>query len=230
MTTNMLNFIDISSWQGDIDLSSLPIDAVVVKATESVNYVNPYCDKKVQQAIKLGKLFGFYHYGRNNDPIKECQWLLDNTVGYRGIGIPILDWEEDQSVDWVNKFVRYYHDQTGVWCWVYGNPWRFNQGGVERNCGRWIAYYPNVKHPDLDYDPGSIPDTEGLVCAWQYASDGRISGYNGNLDLSHFYGDTNAWRAYAGSGTSSDVNDNGASKIATSVLENNEYRITIERK
>lgn len=223
----MLNFIDISSWQGDIDLSPLPIDAVIVKATEGVSYVNPYCDKKVQQAIKLGLHFGFYHYAKSNEPEKEAQFLLDKTVGYRGIGIPVLDWEENQSVEWVNRFVRYYHEKTGVWPWIYANPWRFQQGGVESNCGRWVAKYPNVIHPSFDYKPSPIPDADGLVCAWQYASDGRISGYNGNLDLNKFYGDKDAWQKYAKAGYVGSVDIPSGD---VDVLENDNYRITVERK
>lgn len=223
----MLNFIDISSWQGDIDLSPLPIDAVMVKATESVIYVNPYCDRKVQQAIKLGLPFGFYHYAKSNEPEKEAQWLLDNTVGYRGLGIPALDWEENQSVDWVNRFVRYYQKATGCWPWIYSNPRFFNKGGVEGNCGRWIASWPNVKHPDFSYQLGSIPQTDGFVCAWQFASDGRISGYNGNLDLNKFYGDKEAWNKYAKAGHVGVIE---TPYNSTSVLENDEYRITVERK
>lgn len=222
----MLKGIDISSHQGNIDLSKLKLDFVIVKATEGTTYVNPYCDSKVQQCIKLGKLFGFYHYGRNNDPVKEADWLLDNTIGYRGLGIPALDWEEDQSVEWVNKFVRRYHDKTGVWPWIYANPWRFNQGGVESNCGRWIAQYPAVTHPNLDYDPGSVPKTDGVVCCWQYASDGRISGYTGNLDLNHFYGDSTAWKKYA----KASGNSGSSSAGNKSVLENADYKVTVERK
>lgn len=229
----MLKGIDISSWQGDIDLSPLPIDFVIVKATEGVNYVNPYCDPKIQQALSLGLLWGFYHFANDNNPEAEAQYFIDNCMNYFGVGIPVLDWETNQSVECVNKFVKYVHDKTGVWCWIYGNPWRFNQGGVEPNCGRWIASYPNVVHPNLDYDTGSVPDTDGLVCAWQYASDGRISGYNGNLDLNHFYGDKNAWNAYAKSNTISDSNTGSNSspdRVITSVLENNEYKIIVERK
>ena len=33
---------------------------------------------------------------------------------------------------------------------------------------------------------------------WQFCSDGRLSGYNGNLDAGLFYGDANAWNAYVG--------------------------------
>ena len=123
--------------------------------------------------------------------------------------------------------MRKLHDLTGVWCWVYGNPWRFNQGGVEPNCGRWIAKYPNVKHPNLDYDPGSIPKTDGLVCCWQYASDGRIKGYSGNLDLNHFYGDKAAWLAYAGY---NDVELPESDIKLESILENDKYIVTIKEK
>ncbi len=195
----MLNFIDISSWQGDIDLSALPIDAVIIKATEAENYVNPYCDPKVQQAKSLGLPWGFYHFAQDGDPTAEADYFIDNCEGYFGEGIPVLDWEVNQSVDWVNTFVNRVHDRKGIWPVIYGNPWRFNQGGVEQNCGRWIASYPShLVYPDFNCDEGECPDTDGLVCAWQFASDGRLSGYDGNLDLNRFYGDKNAWLAYAG--------------------------------
>ena len=37
----MLRGIDISSHQGDIDLSPLAIDFVIIKATEGTGYINP---------------------------------------------------------------------------------------------------------------------------------------------------------------------------------------------
>lgn len=220
----MLKGIDISSHQGNIDLSPLPIDFVIVKATEGCTYLNPYFHQKMGEAQKLGLCTGFYHYGRKNDPIKECDHLLANTVQYRGISIPVLDWEEDQSVSWVNRFVHRYHEVTGVWPWIYANPWRFNQGGVEGEADRWIAKYPNVLHPDLDYDPGSLPKVDGLVACWQYASDGRISGYNGNLDLNHFYGSKDQWMKYC------KADPNAVASGGSSVLENDEYKVTVERK
>ena len=195
----MLNFIDISSHQGDIDLSALPIDAVIIKATEATSYVNPYCDSKVQQAKQLGLPWGFYHFAQDNSPEAEADYFIQNCEGYFGEGIPVLDWEVNQSVDWVNRFVARVHDVKGIWCVIYGNPWRFNQGGVEQNCGRWVASYPShLLYPNFDVDEGECPDTDGLVCAWQFASDGRLNGYDGNLDLNRFYGDKGAWAAYAG--------------------------------
>lgn len=195
----MLNFIDISSHQGDIDLSVLPIDAVIIKATEATSYVNPYCDSKVQQAKQLDLPWGFYHFAQDGSPEAEADYFIQNCEGYFGEGIPVLDWEVNQSVDWVNRFVARVHEVKGIWCVIYGNPWRFNQGGVEQNCGRWVASYPShLLYPNFDADEGECPDTDGLVCAWQFASDGRLNGYDGNLDLNRFYGDKGAWAAYAG--------------------------------
>lgn len=143
-----------------------------------------------------------------------------------GEGVPVLDWEGDQGIDWVNEFVRVVHDQTGIWPWIYANPWRFNQGGVEPNCMRWIASYPDVLRPGLDYDPGEPPETDGLVGCWQYASDGQVPGYAGNLDVNHFFGSVGAWQAYAG------VPSTGAENKPTgqSVLENDRFRVTIQEK
>lgn len=222
----MLKGIDISNWQADCVPENLPIDFVICKATEGLTYVSPSCDKQIQSAIKGGKLFGFYHFGRKNDPIKEADYFIKNCHGYFNKGIPVLDWEDGQSVEWVNKFVRRVKEVTGVWCWIYANPWRFNQGGVEKNCGRWIAQYPNPsKYNTLDSDPGSKPKTDGLIACWQYTDKGKVSGYSGNLDLNHAYVDKSGWLAYANASI-----ENNSGKPNSSILENDEYKVTIERK
>lgn len=228
----MLKGIDISSHQGDINLAALKgVDFVIVKATEGTGYVNPYCDAKYQQAKSLGKCLGFYHFAGEGNATAEADYFVEKTRNYFGEAIPVLDWEGNQNVAWVNEFVRRVHDKMGVWCWIYGNPWRFNQGGVEDNCGRWVASYPNVLRPTLDYDPGDVPTTLGLVCAWQYASDGNVSGYNGNLDVSHFYGDKATWGAYAtGDAKIEQKPVEKPTENGESVLENGEYIVTIKRK
>nr|DAL90487.1 MAG TPA: hypothetical protein [Caudoviricetes sp.] len=200
----MLNFIDISNHQGRAGLTDLSpllsqIDGVVAKATEGTNFVDAYCDSYVQQLIKTGKLWGFYHYAKNGSPAQEAYWFYKNCANYFGYGIPILDWEEKQDVNWVNSFVRQIHDTTGIWPWIYGNPWRFNQGGVEPNCMRWLAAYPNAQHPTFTQAQTWEPPTaNGVVGAWQFCSDGRLNGWDGNLDCNLFYGNETAWRKYAG--------------------------------
>ena len=41
-----LNGIDISKWQGNIDLSVVPCDFVIIKATQGIGYVSEYFDSK----------------------------------------------------------------------------------------------------------------------------------------------------------------------------------------
>lgn len=205
-----LKFIDISNWQAGLNVASVVknggLGAVIVKATEGLDFVDRNCDGFVQQAVAGGIPFGFYHFARNNDAAAEAEFFREHTRGYERAGIPVLDWEADQSVAWVNRFVERYHELTGVWPWVYANAWRFNQGTVNENCGRWVAGYPSNGITDINYGlnndmPYGV--NNGLVCAWQFSSSVRIAGYGGNLDGDVFYGDAAAWDRYAGGSPSS---------------------------
>ena len=188
----MMYGIDISNHQAGLLLDNVNVGFAIIKATEGTGFVDSYCDAWVQQAKQLGIPWGFYHFARESNPETEARFFIDNTINYFGEGIPVLDWETTQTVDWVNAFVTYVHNETGVWPWIYGNPWRFNQGGVEQNCARWVAAYPGGT-PNLNEPPYA----NGNVVAWQYTSTGRLSGGNGNLDMNVFYGDVDAWKAYA---------------------------------
>lgn len=186
-------------------MSPMPIDAVIVKATEGLSYVDPTCDPNVLKAKAKGIPFGFYHFAGTHGAIEEADFFIRNCEGYFHDGIPVLDWEGEQGVGWVNQFVRYVHDVTGVWCWIYANPWRFNQGGVEENCMRWVASYPYLSHPTFDeMEQWDCPSAEGFVGAWQFCSDGRVEGYDGDLDCDLFYGDLDAWNLYSGKASHSE--------------------------
>lgn len=196
-----IHFIDIASYQAGLDLraAAAEIDGVIIKVTEDTGYVNPSCDEHWGQACDAGLLRGFYHFAGNSDPVAEADYFMQHAAGYFGSGVPVLDWEGSQDVAWVNAFVRRVHDVKGVWCWIYANPWRFNQGGVEQNCMRWVASYPDVPSPTFAEAEGwDAPSADGVVGAWQFASDGRLSCWGGNLDFDLFYGDAAAWRKYAG--------------------------------
>lgn len=170
---------DISNHQGGIDINAqiAETDFLIFKATEGVGFVDSWCDGWVQACRAAGHPWGFYHFAQMNDPVTEADYFIDNTANYFGEGIPVLDWEVSQSVEWVNAFVERVHERTGVWPWIYANPWRFNQGGVNTNCGRWVAAYQE-----------STPSADIPICAWQYTST--------PLDQNYFYGDAAAWAAY----------------------------------
>ena len=229
----MLNFIDTSNWQGGYSPALTGADAVVVKATEGTGFVDPYCDSIIQQAISADMPWGFYHFAGNDDAISEAAFFVENCRNYFGLGIPVLDWEGNQGVDWVNAFVEYVHAQTGVWAWIYANPWRFNQGGVNPNCARWVASYPNVASPTWSQAQGwDCPAADGNVVAWQFCSDGAVNGIAGNVDLDLFYGTKEQWKAYARGGTKhvDGIGPDSPGVDTPEVLENASYKVTIERK
>lgn len=204
-----LHGIDVSNHQGDNGIILENVlkyyDFCICKATGGTFFVDAYCDGFVQRCKAAGKPWGFYHFandGEYSEPEEEAEFFYENCRNYFGEGIPVLDWEVNEvDSDWVNRFVNWIHEKTGIWCWIYGNPWRFDDD-VESNCGRWIASYPSwILNPEPGFDPGDCPDCEGLVAAWQYASDGRCPAYYGNLDVNVFYGDESAWEAYAKGGS-----------------------------
>lgn len=237
-----MNGFDISNHQEGLNLDSItdPWDFAWMKATGGTGFVDKCCDGWVQWCRENGKRWGFYHFGDDGygwNPEAEARFFLENTINYFGEGIPILDWEMtsmDADIDGINRFVRIVHDETGVWPLIYANPWRFNLGGVEPNCGRIIADYPNVLRPTLYYQLPEIPETDGLVAMWQYCSDGLVAGVeNWNLDLDRFFGDEKAWDAYVrGDNAIADTGDgsSGVPDNAISTLENDQYKVTIERK
>ena len=203
------------------------IDFCIVKATEGRTFVNDYCDRLVQECIDYGLPWGFYHYARNNDPVVEADWFVDNCINYFGCGIPCLDWEEDQSVSWVNKFLQRVYDRTKVWCWVYGNAWRFDQGKVLVECDRWVARYPR-KITDLKADLSACTNkVDGLMCAWQFSESIKLKGYSGTVDGDIFYGNERQWAAYA-------RGDRDGSEVTkpppTIVVEDDKYRVDITPK
>ena len=229
----MLNFLDTSNWQGGYSPALTGADAVIVKATEGTGFVDPYCDSIIQQTIAADMPWGFYHFAGDGDAIEEATHFIQNTINYFGHGIPVLDWEGNQSVDWVNEFVGEVYSSTHVWPWIYANPWRFNQGGVNPNCARWVASYPDVASPTWSQAQGwDCPAADGNVVAWQFCSDGSVNGIAGNVDLDLFYGTKEQWQAYARGGTKhvDAIGPDSPGVDTQEVLENDTYKVTIERK
>lgn len=230
----MIRFADISNHQyyAGLRLSQIAgeLEGLAVKATEGISYVDPACDIYYQDAKRRGLLRAFYHFANLNTPTEEADFFIRNTENYFYEAVPVLDWEgcngEDQPVTWVNEFVRYIHNQMGVWPWIYGNPWRFNQGGVEPNCMRWVASYPAVTSPTFEQAEGwDCPTADGIVGAWQFCSDGRLGTYTGDLDLDLFYGTREAWERYAKGDAEVPPVDTGAKSW---VLEGDGIKVTVE--
>lgn len=196
--------IDVSSWQTGIDVSKVPADFVIAKATEGTNYVNPDCDRVVQQCIKLGKCWGTYHYVDGSGAVAEADYYVNNVKGYVGRGILCIDWESGSNRAWGNyayleTLVSRVIERTGIKPLIYVQASAYAPTAAvaqRHDCGLWIAQYADMNatgYQDTPWNEGAY------TCAIrQYSSAGRLTGWNGNLDLDKFYGDANAWRKYAG--------------------------------
>lgn len=195
--------IDISGWQAGIDLSKVPCDFVIVKATQGVTFVSDSCDTQIQQAISLGKPFGFYHYVDGSGAQEEADFFVDHCSGYFGHGIPCIDWESAQNAAWGNTdylrhLVKRVIDRTGVKPLIYASkgsfPWDVAQA---LDCGAWVAQYADNAETGYQDAPWN---EETYSCAIrQYSSHGRLDGYSGFLDLDKAYMDADAWAKYVGS-------------------------------
>lgn len=213
-----MNGIDISSWQTGIDLSVVPCDFVIIKATGGTGYVNPDCDRAFQQGLAAGKKLGVYHFARESgykgSAQDEADFFVDNIQGYIKKALLALDWEGEVSLgpSWAKQWLDRVYERTGVRPLIYmsnsivnGYDW---SSVVSADYGLWNAGYYAYGTP-MGYNP-SAPLIGGTgkwsgAAIYQYTSEGRLSGWNGNLDLNVFYGDAAAWDAYAGGSGDSQV-------------------------
>ena len=197
----MLRVVDVASHQAGIVTGALDCDAVICKATEGTGYVNPYCDEHYQSAKSAGKLLGVYHYASGGNPEAEAEFFINNVQGYLHEAILVLDWESGDNTawgdsSWVARFCAHVVALTGI------NPMIYVQRSAASQCvglgdyGIWLAEYPD--YAPRGWDAYYPPNYSGDYAMHQYTSSGNISGWGGPLDLSLFFGDENAWRAYAG--------------------------------
>lgn len=200
--------IDIASYQTGIDLSVVPCDFVIIKATEGVNYTNPDFSRAYTQAKEQNKLIGIYHYANGAGATAEADYFL-SVVGDRvGDAILVLDWEQGGNsafgnVSYAKRWLDRIYAQTKVRPLIYMSKsvaYGYDWSAVAPNHGLWVAQYANNNPTNYQSNPWT--DTNGYG-AWsspvifQYTSTGRLSGWSGNLDLNLAYMDATAWAKYA---------------------------------
>ena len=197
----MLRVVDEASWQDGIDNTTLDCDAVIIKATQGTSYINPICDSLYQAAKSAGKLLGVYHYASGGNATAEADFFLDNIQGYIGEAMLVLDWESGENAQWGNsywckEFCDRVYARTGINPVVYVQNSAVDQVANLTDNGLWIAQYADNNPMGWVDSPWNTITVNHIM--HQYTSTGRIYGWSGNLDLSLFYGDANAWLSYAG--------------------------------
>lgn len=200
-----MNGIDISGWQKGIDLSRVPCDFVIVKATQGTSFVSPELKKQTQQALDLGKCVGVYHYGGGGGARKEAQHFLDTVKPYIGRVILILDWEGDQNPNFKNyayavEWLQHVKGETNITPFIYMSKSVCRAYKWDPTYPLWVAQYANYNRTGYKQNPwtddkGFGPWTAPII--FQYSSKGRLSGYAGDLDLDISYINAAEWVAYA---------------------------------
>lgn len=206
----MLNGIDISNWQNGIDLSAVPCDFVIMKATQGVSYVSPDFVRQYKQAEEQNKLLGVYHYASGCDVSLEIGNFIStlNKVGAIGKALLVIDWEGAQNpafgnMGYIEKMLREVKERTGVTPVIYmsksvcrSNDW---SNIVNMGVPLWMAQYAD-DNPVMLYNLDPWTDNKGMgafseYIIHQYTSKGRLPGYIRTLDLDICYLTRDGWKA-----------------------------------
>jgi GH25 family lysozyme M1 (1,4-beta-N-acetylmuramidase) len=209
----------VSSWPAFLG----SVDGVICKATEGTGYAWAGLGSALTQIRNAGKLVGAYHYAGSSgtgaqcyDPVSEADWFLSHYMHKPGEVI-VLDFEPTHPPadpdGWVSTWCQRVTAKTDVTPMLYmnhyaatGNAWTKTRA---LGCGMWAAWYGADTGVPLSGMPSFSPWAQSM---WQYTSKGTRPGCSFPLDLSQFYGDANAWRAYGNPGgadmplTDADIN------------------------
>lgn len=195
---------DISSAQASLDVSKLKVSFVIIKATQSTNYVNPYCNRHWDQSSN--KLKGLYHFLVHGNAREQARFFVKNIKNYVGKAMLCVDVEVNpadgtkptvqDTLDFLDELYKLTGVRGAIYCGLSDEnsmPW----GATSKTYALWVAQYNN-DNPMGFSDPalyGSVKNWPAITIH-QYTSNGRIAGYNNSLDLNVFYGDANAWNKF----------------------------------
>ena len=202
-----MNGIDISNHQKGINLSIIPFDFVIIKATQGKSYISGDFRRQIEQALSLNRLVGVYHYANGTGVDAEAEHFYKTIKSYLGKVLIALDWEGEQN----SQFGNYYYCEdlldaikakTGLIPFLYMSKSVARQYKWERAkyYPFWCAQYANKEKTGYKTDPWT--DNKGFG-AWdgakiyQYSSTGRLNNWGGNLDLDIAYMTADEWRSYA---------------------------------
>lgn len=203
-----LSGIDISNWQAGININALEADFIICKSSGGKDYSDPYFPLFAQTILSSGKLLGYYHFARDTGhegtAVEEATHFYNTVQNYIGRGIPVLDWEGSAlslGTTWAKSFLDTFYNLSGVKPLLYTSAYvsrSYDWSDVANaGYGLWVAQYAD-NNPVYGHDTDPWRDNLGVGAfvepvMHQYTSHGKIPGYNGNLDLNIFYGNTTTW-------------------------------------
>ena len=203
--------IDISAHQGNIDLSALKsqIDFVIIRVGYGTKgTIDNKFTRNADLCRSLGIPVGFYWYSYALDvegAKKEAQAMINAIAPYKDI-VKFGVWFDMEDADGYkrkngmpsNKVLREMcaafceaTENAGYYSGIYASESWFNnqlKGSEITPYDKWVAQWPTSggKQTALNTSANKRSD----VHLWQFTSQGRFSGYNGNLDTNYAYLDS----------------------------------------
>lgn len=196
---------DISAWQGDIDIKALSsqVDFFIFRC-----YAGSSKDKKVDRnvnlAIECGKPYGLYIYSyalntaqakeeaervvklANSYSIKPAFLCIDmeDADGYKKkYGMP-----SNKTLRDICTVEGEIFENAGFYAMVYASSswWKNQLNGLTR-FDKWVAHWPVSNGKQKGNETSSDGENANNCGIWQFTSQGRLNGYNGNLDMNYAY-------------------------------------------
>lgn len=207
-----VRFLDVSHWQGAIDMEQVKAAgyvAVVAKLTEGTGFVDSRGRENMRRAEAAGLVAGGYHFLRRDASataqfthfLEQLQPAAGRLVAGR---VVMLDAETagngtDPTIDQADEWSDLCHRELGILPWQYYPRWWLRKvGGCPTVRGPWwqSAFGP---------DPGPLICGYARIAAWQYTSTGRVPGVAGNVDLNRWFGDLASLKATTVGGSEEDM-------------------------
>lgn len=200
--------IDISAHQGNIDLSKLKgqIDFVIIRVGYGTKgTIDTKFTRNADLCRDLGIPVGFYWYSYALDvegAKKEANAILNAIAPYKDI-VKFGVWFDMEDADGYkkkngmpsNKVLREMcaafceaTENAGYYTGIYASESWFNnqlKGSEVTPYDKWVAQWPTSGGKQTALNTSA--DKRSDVHLWQFTSQGRFSGYNGNLDTNYAY-------------------------------------------
>ncbi|MGM9977830.1 MAG: GH25 family lysozyme [Clostridium sp.] len=181
--------IDVSNNNGGIDflkVKNTGIEVIIIKATEGVDWIDPYLEKHYNGACGKGFSIGFYHFmSEKTNPSKQAEDFYNAIKDKEYNVLPCLDIETNnygrtpkEITDRCLEFLRRFKELSGLDCMIYTGGYfgRDNLDSRIKNYKAWIAHYGVETPMDTGFSN---------VVGHQYTENGYAEGV-GKVDMNNF--------------------------------------------
>lgn len=199
--------VDISSWQGNIDIKTLAkqLDFFIFRG-----YVGTSKDSKVERDVNLcieaNKPYGLYiySYALNTDRAEvEARNLINLANSFKvKPNFLVIDMEDADGYKRKNGMPSNSilkaictieceaFEKAGYYAMIYASSsWFKNQLSGLNRFDKWVAHWPTKNGKQTGNNTSPDGENANNCGIWQYTSDGYLNGYNGRLDLNYGYKD-----------------------------------------